>query len=147
MPDVAAARQFVVDTLMERGATVFQPVATSSGIDFLVRTNDRKYVELRVAPSDARSFQAGNFRPHSAFYILGVVQQADAAPEAWVLPSPVVERYGDRSDSGYTLDLNGPLGERLDTYRERWTLIMEFSKYEQVARDPSSLKVRLALDA
>jgi hypothetical protein len=147
MPDVAAARQFVVDALMEHGATVFTPVAKAPGIDFLVRTSDRKYVELRVASSDARSFQAGNFKPHSAFYILGVVQQPGAGPEAWVLPSPVVERYGERSSNGYMLDVDGPLGEQLDTYRERWTLITEFSKYEQVARDPSSLKVRLALDA
>lgn len=147
MPDMAAAQQFVVDALVERGSTVFKPVAKSPGIDFLVRTNDRKYVELRVAPSDGRSFQAGNFKPHSAFYILGVVQQADAAPEAWVLPSPVVERYGERSNNGYALDLDGPLKEQLDTYRERWKLITEFSKYEQVARDPSALQIRLALDA
>ena len=44
-------------------------------------------------------------------------------------------------------DVAGPLGEQLGTYCERWTLITEFSKYEQVARDPSSLQVRLALDA
>jgi hypothetical protein len=44
-------------------------------------------------------------------------------------------------------DVAGTLGEQLGTYRERWTLITEFSKYEQVARDPSALQIRLALEA
>ena len=100
MPNVATAQQFVVDAIVERGAFVFKPTAKSPGIDFLIRTNDRKCIEIRVASSDIRSFQAGNFKPHSAFYILGIVQQADAAPEAWVLPTPAVERYGERSSIG-----------------------------------------------
>jgi hypothetical protein len=100
MANVATAQTFVVDAIAERGAAVFKPTAKSSGINFLARTSDRKYIELRVASPEVRSFQAGNFKSYSAFYIMRIVQQAGAVPEAWVLPTLVGERYSERSSIG-----------------------------------------------
>jgi hypothetical protein len=100
MPKVATAQQFVVDELVERGATILKPATKSPGIGLMVRTSGRNYIEIRAPWSDVHSFQAYNFKPHSAFYILGIMQQADAAPEAGVLPTPAIERYGERSSIG-----------------------------------------------
>ena len=147
MTDPASNQQFVSDILTDLGATTFIPTGQAGGIDLVVRTADRKYVEIRLISLSAHILSTGNFRPHNALYIIGVLQKQDLPSECWVIPSHVMERYGSKSDNGYSLNLDPTEGLSFEIYRDRWKLVTEFSTYEQIARDPSSLQIRLALDS
>ena len=69
------ARQYVVDSLVERHAAVFEPVGGSADVDLAVRTGDGQYVEVIIREPVAerrepRSFMMRRFRPRPHLFIL-----------------------------------------------------------------------------
>ncbi len=148
---IEPVRQFVVDALKERGASLFVPLVGADDVDLAVRVEDGQYVELLIrAPSEgkARSFHMGRFRPRPQLFIVGVT----ADQEAWVLPSGAFDRYasGGPGAPSRELDLDAddggePLSERLAVYRGRWALIANFRKFRSTLNDPVALQVQIAL--
>ena len=145
------ARQYVVDSLVERHAAVFEPVGGSADVDLAVRTGDGQYVEVvirgPVAAEEPRSFVMRRFRPRPHLFILCIAQ----GPEAWLVPSTVFERFatGAPGEPEWVLRLDAPqdepLSERLSVYRERWALIANYSEYRSTLSDPLALRVRIAM--
>ncbi len=138
-------RQFVVDALKERGASLFVPLVGADDVDLAVRGAEGQYVEIAVrGPADGtpRAFKMGPFRPKPHWFIACVT----ADQETWLLPSGVFERFADH----WTLDLDAddggePLSKRLAVYKDRWSLIANFRKFRSTLNDPVALQVQIAL--
>ncbi|MCY4581625.1 MAG: hypothetical protein OXE50_02315 [Chloroflexi bacterium] len=146
-----SARQYVVNSLVERHAAVFEPVGGSTDIDLAVRTGDGQYVEVIVresmAAEEPRSFTMRRFRPRPHLFILCIAP----GPEAWLVPSTVFERFatGAPGEPEWALQFDAPqdepLSERLSVYRERWALIANYGEYRSTLNDPLALRVRIAM--
>ncbi len=149
-----AAHGFVRDELLQRGAALFQPLASPVDVDLAVRVERGQYVEVQVKPASGetpRRFQVERLRPHPSLFIVCVPFNQGQPSEAWVLPSATFDRFADGPSHGASreLDLDAPddepLRERLSVYKDRWSLITEYAKYRSVLADPTALQVRLAL--
>ena len=149
-----AAYGFVRDELLQRGASLFQPLANPAAVDLAVRVERGQYVEVQVLSAGGeapRRFRVERLRPHLSLFIVCVAFDGDTPSGAWVLPSATFDRFADGLSRGASreLDLDAPddepLSERLSVYQDRWPLITEYSKYRSVLADPTALQVRLAL--
>ncbi len=138
------AKQHVLETLKQNGASLFTPLVGADDVDMAVRGNDGQYVELLVrTPADGttRSFTVARVRPKPHWFIACVTAES----ETWLLPSGVFERFSDAGTLDLDQDDGGEsLGERLSVYRDRWQLITDFKKYRSTLTDPVALRMMVA---
>ena len=142
-------KRIVAEALIEHGGAVFEPAGGPTGVDFVVRGHEGQYIEVLARwpePGTPRLFRMRRFRPRQHLFIVGVTKD-----DFWVLPSGVFERFAAGAPAGeqWDLDLDAdepePLAERLAVYRNRWTLITQFSKFRSTLADPLALQVRIAI--
>ena len=144
--------EYISLKLIDSGVSVFEPLNTSSDIDFAIRTGDGTYTEViirePVSQKDSSSFQMDRFRPRAHLFILCVTSNY----ECWLIPSIVFERFasGAPVEASWVLNLGTPndiesLGERLSVYKDRWSLLSNYTKYKSTLSDPVALKVRIAM--
>ena len=149
MPTV---HEYISSKLIESGVSVFKPLNSNSDIDFAIRTGDGTYTEViireSISENDALSFQMDRFRPRAHLFILCVTSNH----ECWLIPSIAFERFasGAPVEASWVLNLGTPNGndslvERLSVYKDRWSLLSNYTKYKSTLSDPVALKVRIAM--
>ena len=152
---------FVVEQLAKLDLMLFRPIGTSMEVDLAVRGGDGRYVEVRVrsAADGTRTFEVPRLRDRPNLFVVCVVWDGGEPPtpgepatpsECWVLPAHIFDRFADGAGNApRTLDLDAdedePLRERLAVYKDRWSLITDFSKFRSTLGDPLALQVRLAM--
>ncbi len=145
---------FVFGELLKRGAISYVPLV-DEGVDALVRTRDGAVIEIQVksAVSDGgksgRWFQIGHVEPRKNFMIIGVEFEKGDPKCAWIFPSSVFDKYANAPPKGSPRDLDldsgirkhgMPLKDLLCGFRDRWELIVDFPKFEDLIESPEDLE-------
>lgn len=142
--------QRVIDELGSRDVQLHIPIGANTYSNLVAKTKDGRYLELQilVGDEDTRSFEIQNLRPQSSKILIYVDRSGPESPSYWILPFLVIDRFatGHLSMGAGVLDLDATESEILTVYRNRWDLISRFKQFESVLKDPTALKVRIALD-
>lgn len=147
--------QRVIDELASRNVQLYKPIDASNHSDLVAKTKEGNYLELQILIGDqtTRSFKIPNLRPQSSSILIYIDRSDHGEPGYWILPFPVIDRFAtghlSMGDGVMNLDMpeDEPLSAALSVYRNRWDLIAKFKQYESVIKDPTALKVRIALDS
>jgi hypothetical protein len=94
----------VVGKFLEKGFTVYTPVADIEGIDCIVRNDNNRLIEIQIKTRNKREgynkqFRVKNFKPHKDFFICCYMIDTD---ELWTIPSFVfyknsfLNKFGNR---------------------------------------------------
>jgi hypothetical protein len=150
---------YVLGELLKRGAISYVPLV-KEGVDALVRTATGAVIEIQVQAAGSaggkhpRWFQMGHLEPRKNFIIIGVEFGEEDPKCAWVLPSIIFDKYASNPPKGSPrdLDLDGgvrkhgmPLKDLLCGFRDRWELVVEFARFEEMMQSPDDLEDMLTV--
>ena len=84
----------VIGKLLEKGFTVYTPVADVEGIDCIIRNDKKRLIEIQIKTrnkdeEEGRIFRIKDFEPSSDFFICCYLIDTD---EVWVIPSFVFHK-------------------------------------------------------
>ncbi len=79
----------VIGKLLQKGFTVYTPVADVEGIDCIIRNDKGRLIEIQIKTrnrndEDNRHFRVKDFKPHQDFFICCYMIDTD---ELWTIPS------------------------------------------------------------
>lgn len=150
---------YVFGELLKRGAISYVPLV-DEGVDALVRTAAGAVIEIQVKAAGSaggrypRWFQMGHLEPRKNFMIIGVEFEEGDPKCAWVFPSIIFDKYASTPPKGSPRDLDLdsgirkygiPLKDLLCGFRDRWELIVDFARFEELIQSPDDLEDMLAV--
>ena len=148
---------FVLGELLQRGFAPYVPLVDVDGVDALVPIASGVVLKLQVktvaTTNRPRWFQIRSVPQDKYFFILGLEMQDTKPGDVWILPASVFDRYANRPPKGTPRDLDldttrrgdiQPLKDILSGFRNRWELLADFGKYEDLLDYPEDLADLLA---
>ena len=99
MSSLESAHGFIRDELLQRGAALFQPLASAADVDLAVRVGP-------ASGESSRQFQVERLRPHPSLFIVCVAFDGDTPSGVWVFPSATFGRFADGPSRGASRDLD-----------------------------------------
>ena len=112
----------VIGKLLEKGFTVYTPVADVEGIDCIIRNEKKRLIQIQVKTrnengEDGRFFTIKDFKPDSDFFICCYLIDTD---ELWVIPSYSFYKLSrlDENKGTRTLAMNMIAKRELSKYKD-----------------------------
>lgn len=145
---------YVFSELLKLGAISYVPLV-KEGVDALVRTAAGDVIEIQVQAAGSaggkypRWFQLGHIEPRKNLFIIGVEFEEGDPKCAWVLPSIIFDKYASTPPKGSPRDLDldsgirkygMPLKDLLCGFRDRWELVVDFTRFERLMQSPDDLE-------
>ena len=92
----------VIGKLLEKGFTVYTPVADVEGIDCIIRNDKKRLIEIQIKTrnkdgEEGRFFKIKDFEPHKDFFICCYLIDED---ELWVIPSYLFKKMSSLDKDG-----------------------------------------------
>ena len=85
----------VIGKLLEKGFTVYTPVADIEGIDCIIRNEKERLIEIQIKTRNEnddidKQFRVKNLKPHKDFFIACYLIDKDAL---WIIPSFTFKKF------------------------------------------------------
>ena len=112
----------VIGKLLEKGFTVYTPVADIEGIDCIIRNEKKRLIQIQIKTrnkkeEEGRFFKIKDFKPNSDFFICCYLIDTD---ELWVIPSYSFYKlsYLDKTNELRTLAMTMTAQRELSKYKD-----------------------------
>ena len=120
----------VIGKLLEKGFTVYTPVADIEGIDCIIRNDTGRLIEIQIKTrnereEEGRQFRVKDLKPHKDFFIACYLIDKD---ELWIIPSFQFKKSAYLNSEG-TYILPMTFGKRRELSKYRDELGLELLKY------------------
>lgn len=120
----------VIGKLLEKGFTVYTPVADIEGIDCIIRNEKNRLIEIQIKTRNEndegdKQFRVKNLKPNKDFFIACYLIDKDAL---WIIPSFTFKKYSfSINDEVFALPMNISNKRELSKYKDE--LGLELLKY------------------
>lgn len=124
----------VIGKLLEKGLTVYTPIADVEGIDCIIKNNKGRLIEIQIKTrnegDEDRHFRIKDFKPHKDFFICCYLIDRD---ELWTIPSYLFKKISYLLQNGSRgLLMNSPKKRTLLKYRDDYGLdLLKFGNYQK----------------
>jgi len=110
----------VIGKFLERGLTVYTPVADVEGIDCIIRNDKGRLIEVQIKTrnkkdEEGRFFRIKNFKPRPDFFICCYLIDTD---EIWVIPSPAFYKCSYLNEDKRVLAMTISKQKELSKYKD-----------------------------
>ena len=116
----------VIGKLLEKGFTVYTPVADVEGIDCIIRNEKGRLIQIQIKTrtknqEEGKYFIVKEFRPSYDFFICCYLIDTD---ELWVIPSHIFHdlAYYDKKVKDWTLPMSVKNQKELFNYKDDYGL-------------------------
>src|SRR3989344_7771032 len=120
----------VIGKLLEKGFTVYTPVADVEGIDCIIRNDKKRLIEIQIKTrnkdeEEGRIFRIKDFEPSSDFFICCYLIDTD---EVWIIPSFVFHKISSFDNIKGTRTLSMSMSSQRDLSKYKDNLGLELLK-------------------
>jgi hypothetical protein len=119
----------IIVELLKRKFNVFEVVDDREGIDFVIRLDNGKYLEIQSKYKWSGNFNQFYMRgkPRDNYLFIFYYAHKD---ELWIIPSKVIKQKAHYQESGrwrdtYTINLSSDIQrEKFKGYKENWEILV-----------------------